>query len=142
MSEKFIRRVDQATVYYLPAARREALAAAAKKARLHTALLEIPRNMKSGELLERLGKALHFPDWYGANFDALHDCLTDPDCLPAKGIVLFVDGSANLRDSDPNGLSTLIEVFTAAAIELHRSGTPLWVLFDSETGGLSELPLA
>ena len=142
MSEKFIRRVDQATVYYLPAARREALAAAAKKARLHTALLEIPRNMKSGELLERLGKALHFPDWYGANFDALHDCLTDPDCLPGKGIVIFVVGSTNLHQSDPNGFSTLIEVFKAAAIELHRSGTPLWVLFDSETGGLSELPLA
>lgn len=142
MSEKFIRRVDQATVYYLPAARREALAAAAKKARLHTALLEIPRNMKSGELLERLGKALHFPDWYGANFDALHDCLTDPDCLPAKGIVLFLVGSANLHHSDPNGLSTLIEVFKAAGSELQRNGTPFWALFDSKTGSISELPLA
>ena len=35
-----------------------------------------------GALLKQLGEALNFPDWYGANFDALHDCLTDPDCLP------------------------------------------------------------
>ena len=29
-----------------------------------------------------LAKALHFPDYYGKNLDALHDCLTDlPDTL-------------------------------------------------------------
>jgi RNAse (barnase) inhibitor barstar len=142
MSEKFIRRADQAAVYYLPAARLDALAAAAKKARLHTALLEIPRDMKSGELLQRLGETLHFPDWYGANFDALHDCLIDPNCLPGKGIMLFIVGSANLHRSDPNGFSTLIEVFKAAGNELRENGTPFWVLFDSKTGSISELPLA
>lgn len=142
MSEKFIRRADRAAVYYLPAARRDALAAAARKAKLRTAFLEIPREMKSGELLERLGETLHFPDWYGANFDALHDCLTDPDCLPGKGIMLFLVGSANLHHSDPNGLSTLIEVFKAATSELQQGGPPLWVLVDSTTFGLSELPLA
>ena len=142
MSERFIRRSDQAVVYYLPVARREALAAAAKKAKLHTALLEIPRDMKSDELLERLGEALHFPDWYGANFDALHDCLTDPDCLPGRGIVLFIVGSANLHHSDPNGFSTLIDVFKSAGSELQRNGTPFWALFDSKSSSISELPLA
>ncbi len=29
------------------------------------------------EFHEALAKALSFPDWYGKNLDALHDCLTD-----------------------------------------------------------------
>ena len=29
------------------------------------------------ELHEALAALLSFPDYYGANFDALHDCLTD-----------------------------------------------------------------
>lgn len=29
------------------------------------------------ELHARIAQALHFPDWYGHNLDALMDCLTD-----------------------------------------------------------------
>lgn len=29
------------------------------------------------ELHEVLARELNFPDWYGRNLDALHDCLTD-----------------------------------------------------------------
>ena len=77
MSEKFIRKAGKAGVYYLPATRRDALEAAAIKARLRPAPVEIPRGMHSRELLKRLGEVLDFPDWYGANFDALHDCLNE-----------------------------------------------------------------
>ena len=28
-------------------------------------------------LHQTLAAGLHFPDWYGGNLDALHDCLTD-----------------------------------------------------------------
>ena len=33
------------------------------------------------ELHSELASLLSFPDYYGANFDALHDCLTDMDVL-------------------------------------------------------------
>ena len=29
------------------------------------------------QLHNALAEALHFPDWYGHNLDALYDCLTD-----------------------------------------------------------------
>ena len=29
------------------------------------------------EAMERLGRALCLPEWWGRNLDALHDCLTD-----------------------------------------------------------------
>ena len=35
-------------------------------------------SMDSREALHRtLAAGLHFPDWYGGNLDALHDCLTE-----------------------------------------------------------------
>lgn len=142
MTQDLIRKADPSAVYYLPAARREALVAAATRARLRVIPVEITPSMNTGELLERLGEALKFPDWYGANFDALHDCLCDPDCLPAKGIVLLIAGSAQLHLSDPHGLSTLIEVFQAAGSELRKHGRALWVLLDSRTGNIGELHLA
>ena len=32
---------------------------------------------EQAEQLEKIGQDLKFPSWYGANLDALHDCLTD-----------------------------------------------------------------
>ena len=142
MSEKFIRKADRAGIYYLPANRRAATEAAAEKAHLRPTPVKISRGMHSAALLKQLGEALNFPDWYGANFDALHDCLTDPDWASGKGIALFLTGTGSLHKSDPDGLATLIEVFQAAVGELGRSGTPLWVLLDSPATGIPPLPKA
>jgi len=142
MSEKFIRKADQAGIYYLPATRCDALEAAAIKAHLRPAPVKISRGTHSGELLKQLGEVLDFPDWYGANFDALHDCLTDPDFVPGTGLALFLSGTANLHKGDPDGFATLIEVFQAVAGELGRRGTPFWVLLDSPAAGIPAFPEA
>ena len=31
------------------------------------------------DVLEAFAKTLKFPDWWGKNWDAFYDCLTDPD---------------------------------------------------------------
>ena len=142
MSEKFIRKADQAGIYYLPASRRTAAEAAAEKAHLRPTLVKISRGMHSAALLKQLGEALNFPDWYGANFDALHDCLTDPDFVPGKGLVLFLTGTASLHKGDPDGFATLIEVFQAVAGELGQRGVPFWVMLDSPATGIATLPEA
>jgi hypothetical protein len=46
--------------------------------------LSLSRPAHGRSVLRQLGKSLHFPDWYGANFDALFDCLCDPDWQPAR----------------------------------------------------------
>ncbi len=43
------------------------------------------------ELLQRIGSALDFPDWYDANFDALFDCLVDAEDIACLAF-------ANLQD--------------------------------------------
>ena len=34
-------------------------------------------NLSPAQLHGKIGEALAFPSWYGANLDALYDCLTD-----------------------------------------------------------------
>src|SRR5215510_9162043 len=48
------------------------------------------------ELLARLSRALRFPDWFGGNWDALEDCLTDLSWLKADGHVLLIEGASGL----------------------------------------------
>jgi RNAse (barnase) inhibitor barstar len=142
MSEKFIRKANRAGVYYLPATRRPVLEASALKAHLRPVPVKIPQGAHAKALLKQLGDVLDFPDWYGANFDALHDCLTDPDFAPDAGLVLFLSGTASLQKGDPDGFATLIEVFQAATGELGQRGTPFWVLLDSPAAGIATLPEA
>lgn len=140
MSEKFLGKAGQAAVYYLPASRRDAVDAAAARLRLRAIPVDLSRAASAGEALRRLGEALDFPDWYGANFDALIDCLTDPECLPGKGHVLFVDGAATLRQGDPAAFTTLLDVLQAAAGERRAAGAPLWILLDTHAPGVNPLP--
>ncbi len=50
-------------------------------------------------LLKRLARELRFPDYFGGNWDALKDCLTDlPDWLPAPGyLIVFTDAAEVCR---------------------------------------------
>ena len=40
------------------------------------------------ELLKHLAQAMKFPDYFGNNWNALEECLSDLDWLPAKGYVI------------------------------------------------------
>lgn len=92
------------------------------------------------ELLRLLGQALVFPDYYGENFDALLDCLTDPDWRPAPGYILCITGLDQLKKTDASSYATLLEVFRAAAEERRLAGTAFWILLDHAAGDLPALP--
>jgi hypothetical protein len=63
-------------------------------------------------LLRRIGAVLGFPAWFGENWDALEDCLTDLSWREGEGNVLVLEGFQLLP---PEDLGVLIEVMVCAA---------------------------
>lgn len=67
------------------------------------------------ELLERFASALHFPPWFGHNWDALSDCLTDLSWFPARRYRITLSRPQDLRAADPESLATVLEILQEAA---------------------------
>lgn len=136
------KSAETSGVYFLPPTRRAATESAAEKERLCLLKADISPDANKDTALAELGRDLEFPIWYGANFDALFDCLTDTDWQPAKGHVLMIKGIAELRSKDPDDFTTLIEVFKAAAETRKDAGSPFWILLDTPARGIPVFPEA
>lgn len=66
-------------------------------------------------LLECFASALAFPDWFGRNWDALSDCLTDLSWLPAQHYRIELAQPQGLRTAAPEALATALEILGEAA---------------------------
>jgi RNAse (barnase) inhibitor barstar len=65
-------------------------------------------------LLARFAAALQFPDWFGHNWDALSDCLTDLSWLPARHYRVELAQPQALRTAAPETLDTVLEILGEA----------------------------
>ena len=72
-------------------------------------------------LLKNIAAALEFPDWFGANWDALEDCLSD---LPGEGYVVLFE---NPRAGDELGI--LVDVLRSSAESWAGRGKPFFAVF-------------
>ena len=82
--------------------------------------------------LGRVAEALAFPDWFGANWDALADCLGDLGWRPARGYVLLVEHADELRRSVPDEFATLLDVFAEAGATWQSRGVAFRVFVDAD----------
>ncbi|MFD7713267.1 barstar family protein [Streptomyces sp. NPDC059786] len=67
-------------------------------------------------LMDRCVSALGLPDWFGRNWDALADCLGDPEWGPADpGRLLVVGGWQGYAAARPDEWRAAQEILTEAA---------------------------
>lgn len=67
---------------------------------------------------DELAAALQFPDYFGENWDAVRDCLTDLDLPPGAGFVLLVrDADQLLLDAPGERAGVMLRVLETAAAE-------------------------
>ena len=57
---------------------------------------------------------LRFPDYFGNNWDAVYDCLTDLNWLPAAGYVLVLDGIDQFATDEPEQWDVALKVLRDA----------------------------
>lgn len=87
--------------------------------------------LDTAALLHRLGTDFRLPEWYGANFDALADCLSDQNWQAGPGHVLLIGGLAAWREHLPSDFTTLLDVLHSVAETRAADGQPCWILLDT-----------
>jgi RNAse (barnase) inhibitor barstar len=78
-------------------------------------------------LLRAIAETLAFPDWFGENWDALEDCLTDLSWHDAPGYVIVLENCGPLSRTDPEAFETALEIFDSAAEYWYDEDVPFWV---------------
>ncbi|MFG1998247.1 barstar family protein [Spirillospora sp. NPDC048911] len=86
--------------------------------------------------LRMCAEAFQFPDWFGNNWDALEDCLTDLSWAPGrKGYLVGYEAWAELAAADQGSFRTALDVFAEAVESWRDSDSPMTVLLIGDGGG-------
>ncbi|MDB5799418.1 MAG: hypothetical protein JWL63_357 [Rhodocyclales bacterium] len=102
--------------------------------------LDLSSAGNSAALLAIFGRSLHFPDWYGENWDALADCLSDLSWCEAPGHVLLVRGTENFLARDPHAFAKLLDILHDVCMIWREGGVAFWVLIDAKIDDIPALP--
>jgi RNAse (barnase) inhibitor barstar len=127
-------------IYHVPPAGRDALAKTAVAGGLCYHLCQLDDSEEIDDVLELLGEGLHFPKWYGKNFDALYDCLTDLTWQDTAASVIVLTGCDAIYAADPESWQTLVSVLRSAAEFWQNEDVPFWVFIDMSADGLASSP--
>jgi RNAse (barnase) inhibitor barstar len=129
-------------VYHLTLEPRD-LERAAKDAGLAVFRVDIHHVHGKADFLALLAKALRFPDWFGGNWDALADCLTDLEWHDAMGYVVVLDQAKHFVAGHKGEWAAALEVLQHASSYWRDEAVPFWVFVAGPEGwksGLREWP--
>ena len=134
---KLLQRLSDASrsgVYRAP--RSDEILDATRASGLRVARIGLAGAAGKEALLERVARALDFPSWFGGNWDALEDCLSDLSWSGAAGHVLLIEGGADLP-VDERGILT--DILASAAASWAERKRPFFAVFVDGPPALPEL---
>ncbi|MFE7287854.1 barstar family protein [Streptomyces noursei] len=110
--------------------------AAARDAGWTGAALDLAGVADKADFLQRCAAALDFPAYFGHNWDALADCLTDLSwCPPARGRLLVITGWQGYAAAAPEDWSVVEGVLADAVGHWRDTDTGLAVIMAGGRGG-------
>lgn len=113
---------------------------AAKDAGLACFRIDIHAAHDKADLLAAVAKGLAFPDWFGGNWDALADCLTDLEWHDADGYVVVLDKAKHFVGGHKGDWAAALEVLRHASDYWRDEEVPFWVFVAGPEGWKSGLP--
>lgn len=126
MAKLLQRLQDSAKSGVYRASRADAIEDAVRGSKLSLAHIALQDVTEKGALLRRIAAGLGFPGWFGENWDALEDCLTDLSWREGEGNVLLLAGFQFLPADE---LGELIDVMISAAEFWAGRGKPFFAVF-------------
>ena len=85
--------------------------------------------------LSACARTMSFPSWFGANWDALADCLGDLEWAPAVAYLVLLQDVGCFAAESPLQFHRALAVFEDAARRWSRRGTPFRVLVAGDRDG-------
>ena len=119
-------QADRAGVFSLPAHDIATLVEVAAASNFAVYRISLGGCTESSEVLARLAEQLQFPAWFGQNWDALADCLTDFSWREAVGYVLVLEQLGDFRAAGDDDFDSLIEILSDASASWGVMGIPFW----------------
>lgn len=103
------------------------------------AAISVPGARLTGKagMLNAVSEALHFPDYFDANWDALEECITDLSWL-AGDVRLLIDDAAIPEQRAPEAWGVLLDILADAARFWADQGRPFAVFLQ---GGHAAYPM-
>lgn len=95
-------------------------------------LLDLRGITGKAAFLYHCARALALPDWFGRNWDALYDCLSDPDWMGPRRRLVLASGWQDYALAEPGEWAAAEQVLADAAERWRPTPTPLLVLLEEE----------
>ena len=137
MNASVLAQLDKTGPYRLSDKRLEAIKAEANSLGFPLFIISPENATSTATWLQAMGDQLNFPSHYGANFDALYDCLCDREVTPHPACVLIL---SQLEKLGEDACDTLIAVLQAVSDEWREQQRPFWALFSASALDLDPLP--
>lgn len=134
-----LRKASGTGVYHLPGDGGSAVATAAASAGLGVAHVDLQDCGDKAEFLRRIAAALRFPAWFGHNWDALADCLTDMSWWPADGHVVILEHADRFHIAAKKDFLEALDIFGEAASTWAAEGVPFWIFVGLTADGIAHL---
>lgn len=92
------------------------------------------------QFLDSSAKILRFPDYFGNNWDAFEDCLTDMSWHVSEGYVILYDRFHTLAENSPRDFRTVLQIFRESAKFRRNEGKAFFIVLHGEGGEAQDLP--
>jgi RNAse (barnase) inhibitor barstar len=138
--EQLFADATSAGVRQLPQGDVSALVISAQKAGCLVFHVDLAKVSNKESLLNAIAKALAFPEWFGANWDALSDLLLDMAWRPATGYLVILEHADRVHANAEADFTTLAQIFNNVAETWREDGIPFWCLIDLAADEITWLP--
>jgi RNAse (barnase) inhibitor barstar len=92
------------------------------------------------QFLKKSALAMSFPDYFGANWDAFEDCLTDMSWHETDGFVILYDNIDTFAQHSPDQFKVALEIFRDTVEFWRNQGKPFYLVLRGHGEQLRELP--
>lgn len=116
------------------------LRAAAKRAGVAWYDLDLDGVIGREAFFKRCAEVFALPDWFGHNWDALHECLLELAGRSTPGVIVYWRRGAVLAGRAPDVVKTALEILGEAATYWGSSGRVFLVVVDRDSAPGVDLP--